>query len=248
MTREGRTRDQAERLRKRIEQSEELNIDEVEVVSGEGVKNKKLPPRSRLHKNKKQKTKFKLKYPIIRLLVLSFILLPIVIFSFYTYNENQKGTLKTSTGETDGYETVDLEKEESSDPSSNLDEVEENEEELETEEQPESNNEAQSVVEQTESKDNDNSASVNYDKGGSPTPTEQKTKVKKEEKQEKEENSSATEQQKKMVYHTVQPSETLFRIAMKYYNSQAGIQIISEANGIVNNEIQVGQVLKIPLN
>lgn len=54
-------------------------------------------------------------------------------------------------------------------------------------------------------------------------------------------------QEGKTVYHTVQPGETLFRIAMKYYQSQAGIEKIRQANGISGNEISVGQKLKVPL-
>ncbi|MDT9024703.1 LysM peptidoglycan-binding domain-containing protein [Rossellomorea yichunensis] len=52
----------------------------------------------------------------------------------------------------------------------------------------------------------------------------------------------------KIVYHTVAPKETLFRIAMKYYNSQSGVERIKEWNNIQNNEIQTGQVLEIPLD
>ena len=53
--------------------------------------------------------------------------------------------------------------------------------------------------------------------------------------------------QEKVLSHTVQPNETLFRVAMKYYNSQDGLEIIRKANNIKGNEIQAGQVLKIPI-
>ncbi|MFK2824241.1 LysM peptidoglycan-binding domain-containing protein [Bacillus sp. B190/17] len=51
----------------------------------------------------------------------------------------------------------------------------------------------------------------------------------------------------KVVYHTVKPQETVFRISMMYYKSQAGIEEIRRANHLNGNDIRVGQVLKIPL-
>ncbi|WP_285766260.1 LysM peptidoglycan-binding domain-containing protein [Peribacillus sp. SI8-4] len=51
----------------------------------------------------------------------------------------------------------------------------------------------------------------------------------------------------KVVLHTVQAQETLFRISMNYYKSQEGIALIREWNGLNGNEISKGQVLKIPL-
>ncbi|USK63147.1 LysM peptidoglycan-binding domain-containing protein [Peribacillus frigoritolerans] len=51
----------------------------------------------------------------------------------------------------------------------------------------------------------------------------------------------------KVVLHTVQGEETLFRISMNYYKSQEGIALIREWNGLNGNEISKGQVLKIPI-
>ncbi|MCY9004773.1 LysM peptidoglycan-binding domain-containing protein, partial [Peribacillus frigoritolerans] len=51
----------------------------------------------------------------------------------------------------------------------------------------------------------------------------------------------------KVVLHTVQGEETLFRISMNYYKSQEGIALIREWNGLNGNEISRGQVLKIPI-
>src|SRR5690606_3428821 len=50
-----------------------------------------------------------------------------------------------------------------------------------------------------------------------------------------------------VVYHTVQKGETLYRISMKYFKSQEGIELIRKENGIAGNEINEGQKLKIPL-
>ncbi|MGM7685154.1 LysM peptidoglycan-binding domain-containing protein [Cytobacillus sp. Hm23] len=83
--------DQATQLRDRIANAEE-----------ESVKKSVLPPRSQVHKAKKKKTKFRIKYPIIRLLALFFILLPIVILSIAyrnannTLDTNSKGPVKVN--------------------------------------------------------------------------------------------------------------------------------------------------------
>src|SRR3954447_22079393 len=111
MTRTGRSssvnkeepyRDQAERLKQRIQKINEK-------VDGDS---EKLPPREHVHRQKRKKTKWKVKYPVIRLLVLCFILLPIIIFSVISYRDSGvkvNGTQKTS-GSSVGYETINLKK------------------------------------------------------------------------------------------------------------------------------------------
>ena len=76
MNKERPYREQAEKLRQKID------IDPFE--EGEVVDREELPPRSRVHLQKRKKNKWKLKYPVIRLLVLFFILFPITIFSIYS--------------------------------------------------------------------------------------------------------------------------------------------------------------------
>lgn len=99
-------KDQAEQLRKRMQEGEisEAKQDELLDVST-------LPPRSEVHKRKKKEPKHqkqsnhKLRYPLIRLLVFFFILLPFIIFSIYTYVTNH-----TRTGnDRDDYERLKVE-------------------------------------------------------------------------------------------------------------------------------------------
>ena len=52
----------------------------------------------------------------------------------------------------------------------------------------------------------------------------------------------------KTTFHTVVDGETLYRIAMKYYQSKSGIEIIKQANQIKGNDIHNGQKLIIPLD
>ncbi len=101
MNKEEPLRDQAERLRKRIAKKDSS----LPEVDAEGA----LPPRSRVHQHKKKRTRWRLKYPIIRLLALFFILLPIVCFSLYTINENnKKGETEPVSTEQENYETVNF--------------------------------------------------------------------------------------------------------------------------------------------
>ena len=59
-----------------------------------------------------KKNKWKLKYPVIRLLVLFFILLPITIFSIYsTIAKDKIGNVRETDGEsTEEFETIEIEK------------------------------------------------------------------------------------------------------------------------------------------
>jgi cytoskeletal protein RodZ len=99
MSKEEPYRDQAEKLKQRIEKYSEPD-----------QKDSPLPSRSEIHRHKKKKTKLKVKFPLLRLLVLFFILLPITIFSIYTYIGNKHiGTVKTTVPAKD-YETINFEK------------------------------------------------------------------------------------------------------------------------------------------
>jgi len=87
--------DQAENLRKKMENiSNQQESDELH-----------LPPRSQVH-NKKKKTKWKIKHPLVRILALFFILLPIAIYSMYHLVDKRPIQVVTIDGES--YETVDV--------------------------------------------------------------------------------------------------------------------------------------------
>lgn len=246
MNKEKPIRDQAERLRKRIEKSKEAP----ERTSS----SKELPPRSRLHNQKSKKTKVKLKYPVIRLLVLSFILLPIVIFSVYTYNEGQKyGGVKNATIDRQGFETVALEKDKLSNESNEVEDENENEPKEDAAiDKEEDHGDHENIDGNDSSDENEEEAKENENSGSSKQNNQNSGKMdssKKDSQKNEQGTGGETSQtvEEKVIYHKVQPNETLFRIAMNYYKSQDGIEIIRNANGIIDNEIQVGQVLKIPL-
>ncbi|WP_423407265.1 LysM peptidoglycan-binding domain-containing protein [Heyndrickxia sp. MSNUG] len=232
MNREKPIRDQAERLRKRVERKAEQAVDKKET----------LPPRSELHRQKQKKTKVKVKYPVIRLMALFFILLPITFFSIISYLDGSKGPLDI-TKERAGVELIDVEsgsgggseaKDSSDDEDSpSIEEIAEPEDiGVAAAPAPESGNDKNTPG---------NAVSTKEQTAASETTTKQPAA---EAPQAPPANAGGEE---KIIYHTVQPSETLFRVAMKYYKSQEGIPIIKNANNIQGNEIKAGQVLKIPI-
>lgn len=243
MNKEEPYRDQAERLKQRIQKINDR------VDDGD---NDKLPPRERVHRQKKKKTKWKLKYPVIRLLVLCFILLPIIIFSVISYRDSGKkinGTEKTS-GSSVGYETINLEKTQQDEENISEEHKEPNQEKIDLSETEEKNTESkEAAVQPVTSNHSDTSiqtAGSNKDSDNTQVPDknsqQQTTDVKSET------NTNSTEQTTKIIYHTVKQQETLFKLAIKYYKSQKGIDIIKKENKLQSENIYTGQVLKIPLN
>jgi len=233
LNREKPIRDQAERLRKRVERKAEHAVDKKET----------LPPRSELHRLKQKKTNVKVKYPVIRLMALFFILLPITFFSIISYLDGSKGPLDL-TEERAGVELIDVESGNGGDSGAKDSADDEDSPAIEEIAEPENIDVAAAAPAPESGNDKntpENPVSTKEQAAASETTTKQPAAgappaptV----------NAGGEE---KIIYHTVQPSETLFRVAMKYYKSQEGIPIIKNANNIQGNEIQAGQVLKIPI-
>jgi LysM repeat protein len=239
-------RDQAERLKQRIEKINE-KIEDKDV----------LPPREQIHRQKKKKTKWKLKYPLIRLLVLFFILLPIIIFSVISYQDGAKTVngIEKSTKDNVGYETINLEKSKEDDET-NLEKSDESQEIIiENSDSEEPGEESQNSVEQKPEENvntsvqtpstNENKTDTQVDKNSeqvivTETPETKETPGSTE--------TTETSTESKIKYHTVKPNENLYRLAMTYYNSPKGMDIIMIANNLNSNQISAGQVLKIPPN
>jgi LysM repeat protein len=201
---------------------------------------KELPPRGDTHREKTKKGKWKINYPIIRLLVLFFILLPITMFCIYSYYEGDifPDTKKVNE-EKVGYERVAVGK---------MKEVEEAE--LEIKEDPilneAPNNDAVETVvipsKETNSSDSKVSNTIPSDTPNN-EPTSDAGTISTDIPAETVKNPV-----EKTTYHTVVAGETLYRIALKYYHSKSGIEIIKQANQIKGNEIHNGQKLIIPLD
>ncbi|MET1013379.1 MAG: LysM peptidoglycan-binding domain-containing protein [Paenisporosarcina sp.] len=63
---------------------------------------------------------------------------------------------------------------------------------------------------------------------------------------EQEDTEESVEPETSEKSHVVQPNETLYRIAMNYYNSPDAVQKIKEANGLTSDSISTGQTLILP--
>jgi LysM repeat protein len=221
-------RDQADKLKQKIERVQEETIPK---------KREPLPPRSELHREKKKKNKVKLKYPLISLLLLFFILMPLTVFSIYSYFDSRNEPLVVLSEENNEVEEVQYDRTDEEEDSGVI-----------SEENPEAelSDEDETKVPE-KSQDSVNDAEVTKDE--KKLPAAKAAEVKEPEKEEPAPEASDSvptqETNPQIIYHTVQPQETIFRIAMKYYHSQDGIEKIKQANNLPSNEIQSGQVLKI---
>lgn len=223
MNKEDPYRDQAEKLRQKIERQSEQQK-ELPYTNETGA----MPKRSDLHRHKRKKTKWKLKFSLIRLLVLIFVPLPLVIYSGYTYLEGKK--LTDSNKSSDTIETINFEKDQSNSKAvKNKDKNDQNSNKTSKEKQQTASNSPTETKTSNEEKQTDTKSSESSNSNTQETPADQQST-----------------EQKEVIYHTVQPNETLFRIAIKYYQSKSGVEKIKEANQLQTDNIYVGQVLKIP--
>ncbi|MCR8871402.1 LysM peptidoglycan-binding domain-containing protein [Peribacillus frigoritolerans] len=209
--------DQAGELRSRIERQKAKSS---------------LPKRSKVHQNKKKKSKVKIKLPMIQLLALFFILLPIGFYSLYTYFQDRPLPVTKSD------QVVLKEEDKESIPTTaTAEDIKEKESEKA---------EAEKEKEEAEAEAKAKAQQEAKEKAKAQQEAEEKAKKAAAEKKNVQAAKSDKEEYK-VVLHTVQGEETLFRISMNYYKSQEGIALIREWNGLNGNEISRGQVLKIPI-
>lgn len=246
MSKEDPYRDQAERLRKRIDRKQE---------TGDSGQKSALPPRSRIHQEKRKKNKWRVKYPVIRLLALFFILLPITIFSIYQYVSSDKSinTGLNAESEEIGSETVVFATNDEGEGTTIEAREEQETEKPEQAEKPEKTKKAEESQEKDAASDQQAKQTPqkpDEEDKGFESASEKEARQTASDRTDSSKTAGAQEElnkEGKVVYHTVKPKETIFRIAMTYYKSQSGIEIIKQANNLPSNEIQTGQVLKIPL-
>ncbi|MFA1711341.1 LysM peptidoglycan-binding domain-containing protein [Peribacillus frigoritolerans] len=249
-------KDQAGELRSRIERQKAKSS---------------LPKRSKVHQNKKKKSKVK-KFPMIQLLALFFILLPIGFYIFYTYFQDRP--LPVTKSDQVVLKEEDIESipttataEDLKEKDTAKAEAEKEKEEAEAEAKAKAEQEAkekakakQEAEEKAKAKQEAEEKAKAQREAEAKAKAEQEAEEKAKAQQEAEEKAKKAAAEKKnvqaakpdkegykVVLHTVQGEETLFRISMNYYQSQEGIALIREWNGLNGNEISKGQVLKIPI-
>ncbi|MED3834842.1 LysM peptidoglycan-binding domain-containing protein [Peribacillus frigoritolerans] len=217
--------DQAGELRSRIERQKAKSS---------------LPKRSKVHQNKKKKSKVKIKLPMIQLLALFFILLPIGFYSLYTYFQDRPLPVTKSD------QVVLKEEDKESIPTTATAEDIKEKESAKAEAEKEKEEAEAKAKAQQEAKEKAKAQQEAEEKAKVQREAEEKAKKAAAEKKNVQAAKSDKEEYK-VVLHTVQGEETLFRISMNYYKSQEGIALIREWNGLNGNEISRGQVLKIPI-
>lgn len=230
-----------------------------------------LPSRSEFHGKKTKKRKnirnenstqkkksFKVSIPLVLVIIL--LLLPASFLIYYINNEKPSNAETVNRGgeqisfhedederegivegDDKGQEDVSLD---TDNELENLEEVNDNENIIETpstnemnnqDTQPENVKDEEQVPE--EPKENENMNQI-----------EQEEKISKEEQTIPEQTSTEepVKEEQTYIFHTVQKGDTLFSIAMKYFNSQTGMEIIQNENGLEGIEVKIGQTLKIP--
>jgi LysM repeat protein len=150
-------------------------------------------------------------FPLLRVLLTFFILLPIISFSLYTFILKKSFFLDLGAkmaGEEVPYEIVSAGEKQAKQPNTY------------------------------------NNSGSNENKNSGEQETQDDSVA---EKIDIETNSQTNNEDQKIIFHTVQPNETLYSIALKYYHSKSGIDLIKQWNDLSNDGIIVGQVLEIHL-
>lgn len=207
-----------------------------------------LPPRSEIHHKKRTKSNSKEQsFPFIRLQAVFFILLPIIIFVIYTYRDSIFPNFTKTGGveEKGGYETISID---NSGDKKNSDAAEkEKTNAKDKQDLGQSKSKDKTTPSGEETKEETTPAAPNGE--GTPeqviipeTPAPTQTQMGNAP------INNPKDLSEEIKLHTVKPGETLYRIAMKYYHSKSGVDIIKKANNLKNDNISVGQTLKIPLN
>ena len=204
-----------------------------------------LPSRKEIHGRKKTKIKWKIKFPLIKLLGLLFILLPITIMAiFYSLSDDESSASSKDSGYNEEIPNITMIGSDSEEKQTKVEIEEDNEENINQEAVTEQE-EKIDITEDTAKKENNQTEA---EAAKAETTTVESSETKEETKEEiKEQSSTSTEDGYDIVEHVVKANETIFRISMNYYSSQDGIELIKEWNGLSNNTLKVGQVLKIPL-
>ncbi|MEW9500237.1 LysM peptidoglycan-binding domain-containing protein [Jeotgalibacillus marinus] len=216
-------RDQANKSRQEINAKKEVE-DTPELKSGE-------LSRSVLHEKKRNvKAAQKKQFPLRKVLLAVFILLPltVVALSFFFLNDDEK--------DFDRGQSVGVEQNDRSGGAGASDDQIENDDSPEKE-QPVTNEESEE--EAVEEPIEDAPVEEPEPEPEAPAPVEETPPA--------EETTAVEEPQDSIRKHTVQAGENLYRIAINQVGSADGMEQIKQLNGLSDDEIYEGQVLEIPV-
>ena len=187
-----------------------------------------LPSRKEIHGKKKQKTKLKIKFPFVKMLALFFVILLGTVWAIASLKDgdsvesskDKESEYTESIGEISGFEDdeedVLANENETTSNPIEIESLQSTEEESDASEQPE-----QATTIETTVNDQQNTSDP-------------------------QQTTASDSKNDEVIQHVVQSNENLFRIALKYYSSADGVEIIKQYNGLKSNDILTGQVLNIP--
>ncbi|WP_339146529.1 MULTISPECIES: LysM peptidoglycan-binding domain-containing protein [unclassified Sutcliffiella] len=208
----------------------------------------KLPSRSELHAHKRNSnTKWKLNFPFVRLVGVLFLLIPISILAIHFNDKDSSFLDKIFTPPVKNVESISISKNVSADTAANK----ESEKEIPaTDRVSIMETDKEQVAEGEDGKETSGPGKTieKEEVTAASPPVETSTSGGMETEETPE--TTVTEEQSNVQYveHVVQESENLFRISMKYFSSREGERIISDYNNLVNDQVNVGQKLLIPIN
>ncbi|MBN6888388.1 LysM repeat protein [Cytobacillus horneckiae] len=258
MNKEAPFREKAVSHRQRIHKKQDSKEQQADFNEPEKV----VAGRSRtsIQREKRQKNKRKSEYPVIRLLAAFFITLPIVTLSVYYFflpgassNSETASDFETvgfsgNNGTTEANAVVDDEDNEEEKKAKEQAEKEKAQKEQEQKEQEQKEKELKEKEQKEKEQKAKEEAKKLEEEKKKQAAAEKEQREKEEREKQKQQEQQQQESKEKVIYHTVKQEETMYRIAMTYYQSQNGIEKIKRANNLQSNEIHVGQVLTIPLD
>jgi LysM repeat protein len=204
--------------------------------------------KSRVYR-RNQMTKRKMpsiKSRVIRLSVIASVLLVILLVTHNKWmaslNAVEPKTLSTNIDTANDQQSTDENADHSLTESSNEETDDSEANGANNENETEGGNETESTDTESTEEDSEASNQVNEEESEA-TENEQESSNNNSEAAEEEEE----EEELKIIAHIVKENETLYKIAMRYYGNKDGVQIIKDYNQLENNNIYVGQQLKIPV-
>ncbi|MFV9832590.1 LysM peptidoglycan-binding domain-containing protein [Bacillus stercoris] len=211
-----------------------------------------LPTRQSVKNQREQKKRQgKTKTPLFTVLAVLFVFVPVIVLVTLFY-------LKSHPDNHDDYEDVFIDSSQSkyevvpkSEDKNNADTKDTKETALQKEskkklEDSKAKEPAKSAADQKQTAVAEKEDSANKEEATAAAASSSQSTVQRQEQQQKPAEPAQPEPNR-IVKHTVQKKETLYRISMKYYKSRTGEEKIRAYNHLNGNDVYTGQVLDIPL-
>ncbi|KIL48094.1 LysM peptidoglycan-binding domain-containing protein [Jeotgalibacillus campisalis] len=205
-------------------------------------------------KKRDEKAAQKKPFPLIRVLVALFVLLPVTVAILSLTLNNSESGITNATMDRDSAFQVDRAQLSPADeqPDTGItdsDEREETPEESPSDAETSKDDDAEEINEEKTEASNETEEAVQeaVEEPAEPAAEEPAEQVVEEPAEaETDSTTDVEEEPSSSAVHTVQASETLYRISVNYFGNGDWVEKIKEVNGLSSNEISEGQVLEIP--